>query len=76
MMHGMDEVVIPNVMGKKKLVHVNNCNEWHQSEAMVLRIVVAAEDNGEEPKDKLGLSKENLTDKQLNKLLKNYEDIS
>ena len=53
------EVVIPNVKEKTKMVHVNNCKEWHQSEAMVLRVVFVVEDNGEEPKDKLGLLKEN-----------------
>ena len=27
------EVTIPNVKGKKKIVHVNNCKQWHQLDA-------------------------------------------
>ena len=49
------EVTIPNVKGKKKIVHVNKCKQWHQSDASVLRIVVAAKEKGEEDVDNLKL---------------------
>ena len=41
---------------KKKIVHINNCKEWHQADALALRIVAAAEEIGDEKEGKLGLS--------------------
>ena len=41
---------------KKKIVHISNCKEWHQADALALRIVAAAEEIGDEKEGKLGLS--------------------
>ena len=64
--------------GKKKIVHVNNCKQWHRSDASVLTIVVAAEEKGEENVNKLKLSGDNLSDSQcqdLQNLLDPYKDV-
>ena len=45
------EVAIQNKRTKRKVVHVNNCKEWKQGEELVLRIVVAAEEDGDEEKE-------------------------
>ena len=71
-------VTIMNMKGKKIIVHTNNCKQWHQADASVLRIVVAAEENGEEDGDKLIISGDNLSDIQwqdLHNLLDSYKDI-
>ena len=72
------EVVLPNRKGKKKIVHVNNCKKWHHADASVLRIVVAAEDIGEDEKDKLLLFGDQMTDSKrqtLKGILDSYADV-
>ena len=72
------EVIVPNKRKKKKIVHINNCKEWHQADALVLRIVAAAEEMGDEKEDKLGLFEAELTEvqkKTLDDLLRNYQDV-
>ena len=71
------EVIVPNKR-KKKIVHINNCKLWHQADALVLRIVAAAEEMGDEKEDKLGLSEAELAEvqkKALDDLLMNYQDV-
>ena len=71
------EIMVPNKRTKRKIVHVNNCKEWKQSESSVLRIVVAAEEEGEQ-KETLKLIEENLNveqQKQLQEVLAKYSDV-
>ena len=69
---------MPNRKGKKKIVHVNNCKTWHHANASVLRIVVVAEDDSEDEKDKLLLFEDQMTDSKqqtLKGILDSYADV-
>ena len=72
------EVAVPNKRTKRKVVHVNNCEEWKRGEASVLRIVVAAEEDGDEGKEKLILLGDDLTldqQRELQEVLNNFQDV-
>ena len=59
-------------------MHVNNCKEWKQGDNSVLRIVVAAEEDGDDKIEKLQLMGDDLTveqQRELKEVLDKFEDV-
>ena len=71
------EVIVPGKRQRKRTVHTNNCKQWKEVEAAVLRVVVADEVE-QEKLDKTKLLGKKLSEeqqKQLTDLLGQYGDV-